>query len=130
MITLTLLKNISEYKELKLSLIPHKEVDTYPDMDWVKKEYEIWSKQYPDYNQIYTELNCAYIGFVYNKCQSKDRLLKLFKVFDIFIYIDIHLDEARKQKSAQIAEKLICDLINALKTGKCDQTFTLGKCLL
>ena len=94
MLSLTLLKNVSEYRDLKLSLIAHKLVEKSPDIEWLNKEHEIWSKQYPDYNQTLNEMYNQYIGFAYNKCESKERLLKLFKALDICVYIDLHLDDA------------------------------------
>lgn len=121
MTTLSLLKSIEEIKSLKVRKlsIPVWEI-RHPDSDWIRDQYLQWSQQMPVVNDYVDYTMLLNITLIAGAKAKKERVLSALKASEIIFYIDFYLKPSREAKSAQMAEEVVNNLIDALKSGRCD----------
>ena len=129
MSTHSLLKDTDEFKQAKVRLLPFTAigVQNLSDEEWLRKEFNNWSKQMPDYNFEQVQVILSMLIPAFSHYKTKERLLSAIQVGTIAFYIDVHMAKPRKERSALKANQLINGAIEALRTGECDQQSILGK---
>ena len=132
MSTHSLLKNTEEFKQAKVRVLPFSAigVQNVTDEQWLRTEYNNWSKQLPDYNFELDQILLSIFITAFSEYKTQERLLSAIKIGVTPFYIDVHLATIRKERSSQKAKELINGAIEALRTGECDQQFVWGKTVL
>ena len=127
-----LLKNTEEFKQARVRHLPFNAIGVHNETDeeWLRTEYNNWSKQFPDHKFELDQILLSIFIPAFSHYKTKERLLSAMKMGATPFYIDVHLAAIRKERSAQKANQLINGAIGALRTGECDQEFICGKSVL
>ncbi|CAG2180101.1 unnamed protein product, partial [Oppiella nova] len=101
-----------------------------PHREWVLQEITKWSKGFSHYNQKTTFAALLFTEYLFNSYKSRERLLNANKLMEFFVYMDNDMERARRERSPELLRELMDKLLNAMESGRCDQSFDSGRRLL
>ncbi|CAG2177828.1 unnamed protein product, partial [Oppiella nova] len=130
MTTLSLLKSTEEFGNSRFRPLFNKGMNPCPHREWVLQEMTKWSKEFSHYSEKSTPYAMAFVPYLYSSCKSKQRLLNVGKWVEFITYLDNDMERARRERSPELLRELTDKLLNAMETGRCDQTFNSGRRLL
>jgi hypothetical protein len=126
MTTLSLLKSREEFGSLRVRPLFNKPMNPCPHRKWVLQEITKWSKGFSHYNEKTTFAALLFTEYLFNSYKSRERLLNANKLMEFFVYMDNDMERARRERSPELLRELMDKLLNAMETGRCDQSFDSG----